>query len=428
MLDIKLIREHPEIVKNNLEKRRELDKIKWVEELLIYDKKRRELIEQVNELRRKRNLITVEITKLKKENKDVSKKLKEVKEIPDRIKKLEDDLKKYEEKITEYLMKLPNILHESVPYGKDEKDNVVIRTWGKKPEFDFEPKNHLEILQNLGLIDVDRAAKVAGHGFFYMKEDLVLLDQAIQKFAIDFLRKRGYVLIQPPYMLKRKAYLGVTDLEAFNDVLYKIEDEDLHLIATAEHPIAAMFMDEILDKKDLPMKFVGVSPCFRKEVGAHGKYTKGLFRMHQFHKVEQFIFCLPEDSWKLHEELQKNSEELYQALGLHYRIVNVCTGDIGSIAAKKYDTEVWMADGEFREVGSNSNCTDYQARRLNIRYREKEGQAVAGFVHTLNNTALATSRTMIAIIEQNQQKDGSVIIPKPLRPYMNGIENLKRKE
>lgn len=427
MLDIKLIRENPDIVRKDLKKRHDTEKLKWVDELIDADKKRRDIIQQVNELRKKRNEVTQDIAKLKKEGKDASKKLKEVKEIPDKIKKLEDKLADYEDKIKYYLMRLPNILHESVPFGKDEHDNVVIRVVGKKPEFDFEPKNHVEILQNLGLIDLERAAKVAGNGFFYLKEDLVLLDQAIQRFAIDFLRKRGYILINPPYMLRKDAYLGVTDLDAFHDVLYKIEDEDLYMIATAEHPIGAMLMNEILDKKDLPLKFVGVSPCFRKEVGSHGKYTKGLFRVHQFHKVEQFIFCLPEDSWNLHEELQKNSEDLYQALGLHYRVVNVCTGDIGSIAAKKYDTEVWMADDQFREIGSNSNCTDYQARRLNIRYREKEGQPTTGFVHTLNNTALATSRTMIAIVEQFQQKDGSVVIPKVLRPYMNGIEKLEKR-
>jgi len=210
-------------------------------------------------------------------------------------------------------------------------------------------------------------------------------------------------------------------------VMYKVENEDLYLVATAEHPIAAMYMDEVLPEKDLPIKLVGVSPCFRKEVGAHGKYTKGLFRMHHFNKVEQFIFSLPEQSWELHKELQKNSEELYQKLGLTYRVVNVCTGDIGPIAAKKYDIEVWMADGVYRESGSNSNCTDYQARRLNIRYREEEGKPPKGFVHTLNSTALATSRTMIAIIEQNQQKDGTVKIPKVLQPYMNGIKELSKK-
>ncbi|MBU5688394.1 MAG: serine--tRNA ligase, partial [Candidatus Aenigmarchaeota archaeon] len=379
-------------------------------------------------LRKKRNEITEEISKLKKQGKDVNNLLKEVKEIPEKIKQLEEELAKYEEKVNWYLLRLPNILHESVPYGKDDKDNVVIKVWGNPPKFDFQPKNHLEILEGLGLIDLERAAKVAGAGFYYLKEDLVLLDQALQKFAIDHLRKKGFKLILPPYMLRKDAYMGVTDLDAFHDVLYKIEDEDLYMIATAEHPLGAMFKDEVFSKKDLPLKLVGVSPCFRKEVGAHGKYTKGLFRVHQFHKVEQFVFCLPDQSWQIHEELQQNSEELYQALGIHYRVVNVCTGDIGSIAAKKYDIEFWMADGQFREIGSNSNCTDYQARRLNIKYREKEGQAPIGFVHTLNNTALATSRTIIAIIEQFQQKDGSVVIPKPLRPYMDGKEILERKK
>jgi seryl-tRNA synthetase len=427
MLDIKLIRENPDLIKKNLEKRQDVEKIKWVDELLEADKKRRELIVRVNELRKKRNDITEEIAKLKKQGKDVSKLLKEVKEIPERIKRMEEELTKQEERVNWYLLRLPNLLHDSVPFGKDDKDNVIVKIWGKPPNFDFQPKNHLEILEGLGLIDMERASKVAGAGFYYMKEELALLDQAIQRFAIDLLRKKGYKLVQPPYMLRKDAYMGVTDLDAFHDVLYKIENEDLYMIATAEHPLGAMFMNEVFSKKDLPLKLIGISPCFRKEVGAHGKYTKGLFRVHQFHKVEQFIFCLPEDSWRLHEELQQNSEELYQALGLHYRVVNVCTGDIGSIAAKKYDIEVWMADGQFRESGSNSNCTDYQARRLNIKYRERDGQASIGFVHTLNNTALATSRTIIAIVEQYQQKDGSVVIPKALRPYMNGIDFLEKK-
>jgi seryl-tRNA synthetase len=227
-------------------------------------------------------------------------------------------------------------------------------------------------------------------------------------------------------MLRREAYEGLVDLADFENVMYKIENDDLYMIATAEHPMGAMYRNEVLDKKELPIKFVGISTNFRREIGAHGKYTKGLFRVHQFNKIEQFIFCLPDDSWKLHEELQKNSEALYEGLGLHYQTVNVCTGDIGSIASKKYDILVWMADGNFRESGSNSNCTDYQARRLNIRYRDKEGQAPVGFVHTLNNTALATSRTIVAILEQYQQKDGTVKIPKVLQPYMNGIKKLEK--
>jgi seryl-tRNA synthetase len=425
MLDIKLIRERPEIVRNDLKKRGDLEKLKMLDDLIEYDKQWRKLLTKVNELRHRRKVVTTEIARLKKKGEDATKQIEEAKKIPQEIKKLEKQAEEYRERADHILLRLPNILHESVPFGKDESENVVVKVFGKPPKFDFEPKSHVEIALNLGLIDFDRAAKVAGHGFYYLKGDLARLDYAIMNYTMDFLRKRGYTLIEPPFMMGKKPYLGVTDLDFFGDQLYKLEDEDLYLIATSEHPMAALFMDEVLNKEDLPIKFVGVSPCFRKEVGAHGKYTKGLFRVHQFNKVEQFIFCLPEDSWKFHEELQKNSEDLYQGLGLHFRVVNVCTGDIGIIAAKKYDIEIWMADGTYREAGSNSNCTDYQARRLNIRYREKEGQAPAGFVHTLNNTALATSRTLIAILEQYQQKDGSVIIPEALRPLMGGIERLE---
>ena len=425
MLDIKLIREHPETVRNDLKKRGDLEKLKMLDDLIEYDKQWRKLLTEVNELRHRRKLITAEIASLKKKGEDTSKQMEEAKRIPQDIKKLENQVEEYKEKVDRILLRLPNILHESVPFGKDESENVVEKIVGKPPKFDFKPKGHVEIALNLGLIDFDRAAKVAGHGFYYLKGDLARLDYAIVNYTIDFLRNRGYTLIEPPFMMRKKPYLGVTDLEFFGDQLYKLENEDLYLIATSEHPMAATFMDEIIDKKDLPIKFVGVSSCFRKEVGAHGKYTKGLFRVHQFNKIEQFIFCLPEDSWKFHEELQKNSEDLYRGLGLHFRVVNVCTGDIGIIAAKKYDIEVWMADGTYREAGSNSNCTDYQARRLNIRFREKKGQAPAGFVHTLNNTALATSRTMIAILEQHQQKDGSVKIPEALKPLMDGIKKLE---
>ncbi|MEM5870078.1 MAG: serine--tRNA ligase [Candidatus Aenigmatarchaeota archaeon] len=427
MLDIKLIREHPDFVRENLKKREDQEKLKLLEEVIVLDKKWRELQTQINKLRQKRNELSREIALKKKEGKDIDQLIMEAEKIPDEIKKLEETARELQQKLRNGLLRLPNLLHESVPYGKNENDNVEIRRWGSPPKFDFKPKDHLEILKNLGLIEQERAAKVAGAGFFYLKEELVLLDLAIQRFAIDFLRKRGFILVEPPFMINRKAYEGMIDPSDFETVTYKIEGEPLYLIATAEHPLGAMFMGEVFDKKDLPLKLCGISPCFRKEIGTHGKYTKGLFRMHQFNKIEQFVFCLPEQSWKIHEELQKNSEELYQQLGLHYRVVNVCSGEIGTVAAKKYDIECWMADGKFRETGSNSNCTDYQARRLNIRYREGPGKPPAGFVHTLNNTALATSRTMIAIIEQFQQKDGSVIIPKVLRPYMNGIEKLERK-
>jgi len=426
MLDIKLIRESPELVRKNLEKRGDPEKLRQLDDLIQLDKEWRQLLTRVNELRHRRRMVTEEIAKLKKEGKDVSQRLKEAQIIPQEIEKLERQVEECREKVNSLLLRLPNLLHESVPVGKHEDANIIVRIVGKPPRFDFEPRNHLEIAENLGLIDAERAAKVAGRGFYYLKGALVLLDFAIMDYAIDFMMSRGFGLVEPPFMMHKKPYMGAADLETFEDQLYKVEGEDLHLIATAEHPLAAMFMDEVIEKKDLPIKLVGLSTNFRKEVGAHGKYTKGLFRMHQFNKVEQFAFCLPADSWKIHEELQKNCEDLYEGLGLHFRTVNVCTADIGSFPAKRYDVQVWMTDGVYREIGSNSNCTDYQARRLNIRYREKEGMAPAGFVHTVNNTALATSRTMMAILEQYQQKDGSVVIPKTLRPYMRGMQKITK--
>lgn len=429
MLDIKLIREEPEAVRANIERRQDEEKLKLLEKVTKLDTKWRELTKDVNELRERRNKLSLEIAKLKKAGKTEKAKaqMKEAAKIPKKLESLENKKDEVWGELRLGLMSLPNMLHEGVPFGKDENDNVEIKRWGKPPKFDFKPKNHVDIVTALGLADFERAARVSGAGFVYIKGELAMLDLAIQRFALDFLRKRGFTVCETPLMIRRKAYEGVTDLGDFESVMYKAEGEDLYLIATSEHPMGAMFMNEVLDKKQLPIRLAGISPCFRREVGSHGKYTKGFFRMHQFDKIEQFVFCLPEQSWQIHEEIQKNSEDLYQALGLHYRVVNVCTGDIGSIAAKKYDIEIWMADGQFREIGSNSNCTDYQARRLNVRWREADGKPVAGFVHTLNNTALATSRTMIAIIEQFQQKDGTVVVPKVLRPFMDGIELLGKK-
>ncbi len=428
MLDIKLIREWPELVKGNLKKRNDPEKLKLLEELIKNDKKWRELTTEANDLRKKRNEISEKIAEAKKKKKDAKKLLKEAEKIPEQIKKIEDESNALEKKIKLAMLRIPNMMHDSVPVGKDDSENVEVRKWGKQPKFDFEPQDHVTILKNLGLMDMETAANVAGAGFYYLKNEMVLLDLALQKFAIDFLRKKGFTIVEPPYMVNKRVYEGmIGDPTDFGEASYKIENEDLYLIPTSEYSGGAMFMDTTLDKKDLPMKICGVSPCFRREVGTHGKYTKGLFRVHQFNKIEQFVFCLPEESWKMHEEIQKNTEEMIQALGLHYRVVNVCTGDIGTKAAKKYDTEVWMADGKFREVGSNSNVTDYQSRRLNIKFREGLGKSPIGFVHALNNTAIATSRVMIAIVEQNQQKDGSVLIPKVLVPCMNGIKRLEKK-
>ena len=422
MLDIKLVRENPKKIRRNLEKRNDADVLQLLDDLIIYDREWRKKLSKTNELRHERRKITNEIASRKKAG-------KKVKQLIDKARKLDADIdvsnqqtEKLKQRANHILMKLPNLLHESVPIGRDEKDNVRVRLWGAPPKFGFKPKNHLQVAKGLGIIDDERGAKVAGHGFLYLKNELVLLDMALQRFAIDFMLERNYELVEPPFMMRKKPYEGVTDLSDFEGVMYKIEKEDLFLIATAEHPLAAMFMNEVLLKENLPIKLVGISPCFRKEVGTHGKYTKGLFRMHQFNKVEQFIFCLPEESWNLHEELQQNAEKIYQALGLHHEVVNVCTRDIGSLAAKRYDINIWMVDGIYREVGSNSNCTDYQARRLNIRYRAKEGQAPIGFVHTVNNTAIATSRTMLVVLEQYQQEDGSVQIPPVLTKFMDGLK------
>jgi len=317
MIDIELVRKNPDYVRQNLARRNDPQVLEYLDKLIKYDERWRKLRHECNNLRHQRNVLTETIAKAKKRGEDVSELLKEAEAVAKRVKELEKEIEELEAKRRWYWMRIPNLLHDSVPYGKDENDNVVIRVWGKAPQFDFKPKDHLEIAKALGIIDDERASKVAGHGFFYLREELAILDYAIQRFAIDELRKKGYILLEPPFMLRRKAYEGCISFEDFEDMIYKIEGEDLYLIATAEHPIAAMFMDEVLDADLLPLKFVGISPCFRKEVGAHGKYTKGLFRMHQFNKVEQFIFCLPEQSWELHEELQRNSEELYQKLGLN---------------------------------------------------------------------------------------------------------------
>jgi seryl-tRNA synthetase len=325
-------------------------------------------------------------------------------------------------------MLLPNLLHETVPVGNDENDNVQIRSWGVIPKFDFTAKSHIDLGLNLDIIDIERAGKVTGSRFFYLKREGVLLDMALMSFALEEIAKKGYLPVAPPYLMRREPYEGVTALGDFEEVLYKIENEDLYLIATSEHPMAAMFMNEVLKEEDLPLKLAGISACFRKEAGAHGKDTRGMFRTHQFNKIEQFIFCKPEESWKLHEELIHNAEELVQKLGLPYRVVNVCTGDIGTVAAKKYDIEVWMpAQNAYREVVSCSNCTDYQARRLGIRYREKEGAPPKGFLHTLNSTAIATGRTIVAILENFQQEDGTIVVPEVLRKYMGSIKKIGLK-
>jgi len=427
MLDINMIRNNMEIVEADLKKRGDKEKLKWLKDIIEKDKQWRQLKFDFQKIQNEKNTISQEIAKLKKEKKEISKQLKRLREIPEKEEWFTVEMAKIKEKIDYYLMRLPNILHKSVPVGKDDSENQLVRQWGKKPDFGFKPKSHVDALKDLDLGDIERAAKVAGARFYYLKNELVMLEMALQKFALDMLRERGFVPVSPPLMMKRKPYEGVTSLDDFEEMLYKIEGEDLYMIATSEHPIAAMHMDETIGPGKLPLKYAGISICFRKEAGAHGKDTKGIFRVHQFNKVEQFIFCRPEDSWKLHEELMKNAEEIFQKLGLPYRIVNICTGDIGAVAAKKHDLEVWMPVQDcYREAISCSNCTDYQARRLNIRYGKEGGKKE--LVHTLNSTAIATGRVMVAIMENFQNKDGSINIPKVLQPYMNGLKLIEKKK
>ena len=428
MLDIKLIRENPDLVRTNLTKRGDPQVVKMLDDLINCDREWRQSLTKLNDLRHERRQITVDIAIAKKKGKDASERISEAKNVDVEITKLEKQVGAFEQQVHDYLMRLPNLLHETVPIGKDEKDNAEVKKWGNPPKFSFPIRDHMDLGTALDIVDVERAGKVAGARFFYLKGAAVLLDMALVSFALDEMFRKGYTPVEPPYVMRRKPYEGVVALGDFEDVLYKIENEDLYLIATSEHPMAAMYMDEVLMGEDLPVKLAGFSTNFRKEAGAHGKDTRGVFRTHQFNKIEQFIFCRPENSWQLHEELLKNAEELVQKLGLAYRVVNVCTGDIGIVAAKKYDVEAWMpAQNAYREIVSCSNCTDYQARRLNIKYREKEGEAPKGFVHTLNSTALATGRTMVALIENYQQEDGSIVVPEVLRKYMGGIEEIAAK-
>lgn len=425
MLDINFIRKNPDIVKKDLKKRHDEEKIAWLDDLLKKDDEWKKIKQEADDLRARKNKASLEINGLKKQGKDISKLIKEIKELPDKIKNLEEKEAQLKEKLHFYLMRIPNILHDSVPCGKDASENVVVRKVGKPKKLDFEIKSHGEIMEELNIADFKRATKTAGAGFYYLKGPLALLDISLQRFAIDFLIKRGFTLIEPPFMMNRRSYEGVTELEAFEKVMYKIQDEDLYMIATSEHPMGAMYAGEVIDEKDIPIRFCGSSSCFRREIGSHGVDTRGVFRVHQFNKIEQFVFCKPEESWKMHEEIQKNSEDMYGELEIPFRVVSVCTGDIGIIAAKKYDLEAWSPrEQQYFEVGSNSNCTAYQAARLNIKLQRKDG--TREYMHTLNNTGIATSRAMRAIFENYQNKDGSITIPKVLVPYMNGIKKIEK--
>ena len=420
MLDINFIREHKEEVKNNLKKRGDKYNPKIVDELISYDKEWRELKGKVDSLRHERNELTLQITKLSKEKKDISNLVAKAKGLPDEIKKKEDKAAELRRKIDSILSNIPNILDKTVPVGDDESKNKIVKFFGKKPKYKFNILGHVDLIEKNKWVDLERAAKISGARWYFLNGELALLEQALVRYGIDFMLKKKFKLVVPPFFMNRKSYDGVVDLGTFEEVLYKIEGEDLYAIATSEHPITAMYMNETFNENDLPLKIFGYSTNFRKEAGSHGKDTKGIFRVHQFNKVEQLVFCKPEQSWKIHEELIKNAINFFKSLGLHFRQVNICTGEIGNIAAKKYDLEVWYpAQNTYREVVSCSNCTDYQAVSLGIKYSAKDGNK---YIYTLNSTLVATSRALVAILENYQQKGGSVLIPKVLRKYMNGIK------
>jgi seryl-tRNA synthetase len=424
LMDIKLVRENPEAIVESLRKRGAIEKIPLVEEATKVDSEWRKFKTEVDRLRHRQNELTAQVAELKKKGASIDDKLKEVRDIPQQIKDLESKAEEKSARLTKVLMSLPNLLHESVPPGKDETENVTVRTWGKQPSFKFEAKDHIELLTAMDMVDIERGAKVAGARFYFLKGDAVKLEHAIMQFALDFLRSRGFTAVEPPFMLNSKAYQGVVNLDDFGPVIYKIEGEDLHLIATSEHPLVSMHMDEIVDSSELPIRYCGFSPCFRVEAGAHGKDTKGIFRVHQFYKVEQVVFSKPQDSWNLHEELIANAEKIYQSLGIPHRVIALCSGDTGFMSSKTYDLEAWLPGQEkYREMASASNVSDFQARRLLIRYREKQNEPTV-LVHTLNSSAVVT-RTLVALVENFQQKDGSVKIPKALGSYMGGIDELR---
>ncbi|MAV06647.1 MAG: serine--tRNA ligase [Euryarchaeota archaeon] len=424
MLEMRMFREAADVIRSDHDRRGISHDL--IDEVIALDKQWKDLRYKVDQIRRQRNDAAREIAAAKKagDTQEVEKILSQVANLGAQIEELGTTADETEKNRDRIRMKIPNILHESVPIGDDENENTSHSMHGKIPEFKFEPKVHNDLIEENKWVDLGRAAKIAGSRFYYLKGDLARLELALQQFSVEFLVNRGYTLVQPPVMMNRDAYEGVTDLSDFETVMYDIQPDGYYAIATSEHPLTAMFMDEVIEPSLLPIKMVGVSPCFRREVGAHGLSDKGIWRVHQFTKVEQIVICKPEESWNHHEDLLQNCIDLWDELELYYRVVNICTGDMGTVAAKKYDLEAWLPGVQnFKEVVSCSNCTDYQANRLRMRYRTSDGNSS---VHTLNSTAVATSRALVAIMEQYQEEDGRVRIPKKLLRWFNEQTHLEK--
>ena len=430
MLNIHFVREDPGQVKQSEQRRGRNPQI--VEEVLQLDEQWKKELKAVEELKHTRNVVSEEINQAKKAKNNVlaEKKIKQMREVAEQIKEKDYQASELVRQRNETLKKIGNILDKAVPPGKDETENKELKKVGKIRKFSFPIKDHLELGLALDLFELDTAAKVSGARFYYLKNEAVLLDLALQHFAIDLLVKKGFQMVWPPFMLNRAALAGGVNLSEFEDTIYKIQDEDLYLIGTSEHPLVALKQDQVLAEKDLPLRIGGLSTCFRKEAGAHGRDTKGIFRVHQFNKVEQVVYCQPEDSAKFFKEIQGISEEIFSKLGIPFRVVAICSGDLGNKQSLQYDIEAWFPGqnekkGAYREVTSCSNCLDYQAVTLNTKFLRKDG--IKEYVHMLNNTAIATSRAIVAILENFQTKQGTVRIPKVLWKYMGRVKEIKRK-
>jgi seryl-tRNA synthetase len=423
MIDPKILKNNPQLLKDMLRRR----KVEYpVSELLDLDKKRRELIIEIQNLRHRKNALSQSIATKKKNQESADKELDEMKKVGELMQTVENKKIIVEKRYSDLIYSIPNVLHESVPIGDSEEDNIVIRIHDDYLK-SGSMTDHVDLANSLGLIDLERAAKIAGSRFYFLKNELVKLNQALINYALDFLVEYGYQLIQPPFMLKKDAIKGSIIMDDFEDVIYKIENEDLYMIGTSEHAMASMHMDEILDSRKLPLRYASISPCFRKEAGAHGKDMKGIFRVHQFEKVEQFVISDAQNSFNEHERMLNISERFYQNLEIPFRLVLLCSADTGKVSSKTYDIEAWMpGQNKYREIGSCSNCVDFQSRRLSIRHREKINEDTQ-LVHTLNSTLVATERTMVAILENYQTNNQTVIVPNVLRKYLGDIKEIKLK-
>lgn len=421
MFDARFVRENIDVVRDALRKRRyDID----LSGFISLENERLRLLRESEELRNRRNVVSEEIGRLKRQGQKAEDLIAEMKAVSERIKEIEERLKVVEEKTGAFLLNLPNIPHESVPVGKDETENVEVRRWGEPIDFDFEPLNHWDIAETLDIIDFDRGAKIAGARFSVMKGAGARLERALMNFMLDLNTSKGYKEIFPPILVNRESMTGTGQLPKFAEELFRTVDPEFYLIPTAEVPVTNIHRDEILKESDLPIYYTAYTPCFRREAGSYGKDVRGLIRQHQFNKVELVKFVKPEDSYNELESLTRDAEDILQKLGLPYRVVALCTGDLGFSAAKTYDLEVWLpGQKRYREISSCSNFEDFQARRANIRFR-REGKKGTEFVHTLNGSGLAIGRTVVAILENYQQKDGTVTIPEALRPYM-GIDVIK---